>query len=376
MYELLVELDIEIPTKLNWLTDSGSDEVAAACVVYNGLHLAEKVCTEICHGRGPVGHNHTFLDYAGNRQKAESKGNKDHTGTPAYTDDETDMRVLEAAKKHHPGYICRTRRMVAALDFSPITELGATWTGQKTHRMMKMYVDSGTGGIHAQVYADLASAKPKFFTLDGGGIAADIKIIDDPGDLCKTPLGMAPHSEKGIERAKAGVATIKKVLARPVHYGLRIPKDAQDRDMYFAARIAEADKIWIPSSATDQPPGFKSALPFPAGLKKQSPTFVMDSVSGSAALTPSLCGDAPHAGKTKILREAFCNPEDIIGNFGGVPAFFVCDAEIDDDGSPSDPYVAAAQIVGIKANADRPEESLHKIIWYNNPAPIAGRSTG
>ena len=65
LYETLVENGIELEQEIFHLTDSGSDEVSIGNVAFNALHLILGKAFKFTHGRGDVGHNHTFLDLLG-----------------------------------------------------------------------------------------------------------------------------------------------------------------------------------------------------------------------------------------------------------------------------------------------------------------------
>ena len=364
LYETLAANDVELATEVFHLTDSGSDEVSLANVAYNAIHIVGGKVSKFTHGRGDVGHNHTFLDLLGALAKRRLKGNRQNVGTPTYVTPDL-VELLEAvASDSNPGAICCVKIMHAAYDFSGIVNHATAFAGQADHRMMTLHKDSSSGAVMARIYRDLASKLPQSVILQDGGIASEFSILK-PGaeDFCDTLLDMAPHSVEGIAAANTGIEILKKTMSNPSRHGLRLPASAvgQTQAAYFADKIQQLGDMWVPTTPTDQPPGFEPKVPFPIELRLEDPGRIADAVTGVEAITPALPPQNPWVGTgSRPIYEAHVDSNEISDNHGGMPALFAC---YDDN----DPYVALAMITGVGEDNSNPERSLYRCIWYKTP---------
>jgi len=364
LHETLAANDVELATEVFHLTDSGSDEVSLANVAYNAIHIVGGKVSKFTHGRGDVGHNHTFLDLLGALAKRRLKGNRRHVGTPTFVTADL-VELLEAvAADSNPGAICCVKIMHAAYDFSNIVNHATAFAGQADHRMMTLHKDSSSGAVMARIYRDLASKLPQSVILQAGGIASEFEILKSGAEtFCDTPLDMAPHSVEGTAAANTGMELLKKVMGNPSRCGLRLPASAVGKPQaaYFADKIKQLGDMWVPTTPTDKPPGFELKFPFPAGLKLEDPGRIADAVTGTEAITPALPPQNPWVGTgSRPVHEAHVDSNEISDNHGGMPALFACC----DDG---DPHVALAMITVVGEDESDPERSLHRCIWYKTP---------
>jgi len=224
LHETLVENGIELEQEIFHLTDSGSDEVSIGNVAFNALHLLLGRAFKFTHGRGDVGHNHTFLDLLGALGKLALQGNRQGTGMPTHTTTELVAVLKKVAEQSNPGATTSVKVMRAAHDFSGILQHVTPFTGSSDYRLMALHKDSSSKGVTGQLCRDLASKLPQALTLEKGGVADSFEVLHaDAMEACSGNLPMAAHDEAGIEKARIGLATTLRVLKAPGRCGLRLP---------------------------------------------------------------------------------------------------------------------------------------------------------
>ena len=213
--------------------------------------------------------------------------------------------------------------------------------------------------VRGQIFHNLGSRDRTPVTLDGGGLATDWAVYDEPAGRQLPPLEMEPHSEKGVEAASIGKRTMADVARSPAWYAMPAPPSAAgDVNAYWGRVRGSIDRIWVPGSVVDQPAGFKPRSELlPNGLAPQSPTLVTDAVQGAEAVVPgALAPCLPHAGSSKALREQHIDPSDC-----PTVAIFECH-----DRAGADPYPALAVVVSVAAGPAG--ESQYECRWYTDPA--------
>ena len=162
----------------------GPDEVSKLNSAYNARLVTDGLVSRLRHGRGQVAHNHNFLDQIGGILKADAKGTRSRLGDPAYSVAEV-MRNLEAnAKRHYPGYKVYTQLLNAAWDFSPLLDGLRPFTGNSEHRLMEIYKapnpPSGTVSARCTMALNIGSMLPRYITTDDGGLAHDLELYVRP----------------------------------------------------------------------------------------------------------------------------------------------------------------------------------------------------
>ena len=368
LMDRLVELNIDVPPIMQWVTDSGPDEVSKLNSAYNALLVVKGIVTRLKHGRGQVAHNHSFLDQIGGILKADAKGNRNREGDPAYSVAEVMANLESNGKRHYPGYKVYTVLLNAAWDFSPILDGLQQFTGNSQHRLMDIYAapspPPGKAAARCTMSHNIGSVTPRYVTTDAGGLVPDFDLYVTPADKVVPLLGMARHSEDGIAAATAGKKTLLDVVSDPDKYGAGAPRvvTAETAGACWAALQAGLDAdVWVPASPTDEPTGFAKRPWINPGLRRQAANYVALSVAPEDAVVPSaIMPDPPHAGKSKRLLESFVDACDC-----PVPAIFQC---ADDDTPGSKPYAALAMIEGVGTGPDG--ATLYSCRWYKDPPDV------
>ena len=367
LVDRLVELGIQLPPLVQWVTDSGPDEVSKLNCACNGRLVAAGHVTRLKHGRGQVAHNHSFLDQIGGILKADFKGNRNRTGNPAYSVAEVMENLRVNAKRHYPGYNVSTVLLNAAWDFAPLMTGLQPFTGNSEHRLMDVFAEpspaAGMAAARCTMSLNIGSVQPRFMTSDDGGLVRDFELYRTPAGKALPLLRMAPHSPEGIAAAMQGENTLLKVASNPAKYGAGAPLTvtSEGAAACWAALSANVEKdVWVPSSETDEPPGFAPRPWINPGLQRQPADYVSSSVTGEAAVVPSaVLPDLPHVGKSKRLRESFVDPCDC-----PVPAIFECA----DGSAGDDPYAALAVVEAVAEEADG--STVYKCRWHQAPGPV------
>ena len=99
MYELLEELELELPPNLTHVTDSGSDEVSSTCAGCNALLIKENKAATVTHSRGTVAHNHGRDDQIGSGIKADLQGTATVNGQPTFTPEQSLKIAVDGTAK-------------------------------------------------------------------------------------------------------------------------------------------------------------------------------------------------------------------------------------------------------------------------------------
>ena len=303
--------------------------------------------------------NHHFHDQVGGQSKADFKGTRDKEGVASFGWGGTAVALKANMERHYPGYTVVIVQVRYAWDFSPIEEQLSALNGNSKHRLLTLTPTQGeAGSVDARMYRDLASPKPVYMTTKEGGIKENPTIWTGGADVGNTPLGMAPHDEKGMRKARKGKRTCKTVLSHWRAHGLRPPLVARGDAAAHFKRLADEvdDDIWVPADVNDEPPEFRAGRAIPTGLVKQSATIVQDSVRGVDRVVPSaIIPDAPHVGGGKMLRSAHVDLDDV-----PIAAVFLCA-----DGDGAAPYPALAMVIAIKVDAKG--DTTHRCRWCSDP---------
>lgn len=96
-------------------------------------------------------------------------------------------------------------------DFKALDNKDDVFTGIADHRKTE-FEKNGEGGVDMKLYAGMSDCKAMYGTTDDATLKLRHTLTMD-GSNPQVP--MVPHSEEGIEQAKTGIATIRKIISNP-----------------------------------------------------------------------------------------------------------------------------------------------------------------
>jgi len=351
---------IEMPPNMHHLGDGGPNEWNQVMFATNCNLMLLGFFAHMDVARGPVGRNHSFLDKICQPVKAASRGGKGFDGKPANSASEVEANIRFALVKAFPNAKVRVVSIGYTHDYSAFLDGYAGWKGCADYRQLSLDRDANSGGVRAAVYETMADTRPVSCTTDAGDVVPSWLVYS--GDARNPVLPMAKFSPKGLEQARTSKEVMIKVLKNPRRYGLKAPKSAIGRlDEYWADALTEAEGTYIPTSATEHPPGFVGRRGIPQDLKRQSGTAVQDTIVGVGALVPALVPpQAPHVGTgPRRKRRPYVNLTEC-----PMTAAFQC------EDTPGQYTVAIMMVTAVardEADGARGGDDIYKGVWFADP---------